>query len=297
MILYKIKSFFIKLYWFLAHLIVDRLLFIIDYFFFFRLKKTNFLPLDLTSQKVLVIAAHSDDEILGLGGTLLKHSTLNHDITILYVTDGCKSFNPSVTRQEMVAMRRHEALNLSNYFSKIKTIFLNKISFEFTVSESLISEIAHAIQNSNPDIIYVLSPIDVNIDHTNAALASFAAIQNIHYRGRMCLYEVQTPLTYLYANRYIDITDFIENKKNILLSYKSQSVMFNSFIKIICYNKLAAIHLPNTNAAEFVRELSEEDILQLIRRSNSINKDKILIMRAKRFLRTSYKSMEKFFLD
>ena len=61
--------------------------------------------------------------------------------------------------------------------------------------------------------------------------------------------------------------------------------------------KLAAIHLPNTNAAEFVRELSEEDILQLIRRSNSINKDKILIMRAKRFLRTSYKSMEKFFLD
>ena len=90
----------------------------------------------------------------------------------------------------------------------------------------------------------------------------------------MCLYEVQTPLTYLYANRYIDITDFIENKKNILLSYKSQSVMFNSFIKIICYNKLAAIHLPNTNAAEFVRELSEEDIMQLIRRSNSINKDK-----------------------
>ena len=112
MILYKIKSFFIKLYWFLAHLIVDRLLFIIDYVFFFRLKKTNFLPLDLTSQKVLVIAAHSDDEILGLGGTLLKHSTLNHDITILYVTDGCKSFNPSVTRQEMVAMRRYEALNL-----------------------------------------------------------------------------------------------------------------------------------------------------------------------------------------
>ena len=49
-------------------------------------------------------------------------------------------------------------------------------------------------------------------------------------------------------------------------------------LRLFVYNKLAAIHLPNTNAAEFVRDVDKEDILQLIRRSNSINKDKILAL-------------------
>lgn len=297
MILGRMKKKIIKLYWFLTHLIVDRLLFIVDYVFFNKLRKVKFLPLNLNSQKVLVIAAHSDDEILGLGGTLLNHSALGHEIAVVYITDGCKSVHSSLTSQEMIAMRKQEALRLLNYFPNIETFFLDEISFEFSVSESLISKIACIIQNVAPDIIYVLSPIDINIDHTNSALASFTAMQSIHYEGRVCLYEVQTPLTYLYANRYIDITSFVDSKKEILLNYKSQSVMFNSFLKIICYNKLAAICLPGIRAAEFVRELSQEDISQLIKMSHSIDKDKILIMRSRQLLRTSYKSMEKYFLS
>ena len=37
--------------------------------------------------KVLVIATHPDDEILGCGGTLLKHKSNNDEIHWLIVTD------------------------------------------------------------------------------------------------------------------------------------------------------------------------------------------------------------------
>ena len=34
---------------------------------------------------VLIIAAHPDDEILGMGGTISKHTSLNDDVTIIYM--------------------------------------------------------------------------------------------------------------------------------------------------------------------------------------------------------------------
>ena len=37
---------------------------------------------------VLVVAAHPDDEILGCGGTLLKHISRGDKVYILYVSEG-----------------------------------------------------------------------------------------------------------------------------------------------------------------------------------------------------------------
>jgi N-acetylglucosamine malate deacetylase 1 len=39
-------------------------------------------------KKVLILAAHPDDETLGCGGTIAKLSSQNHDIELLTFTDG-----------------------------------------------------------------------------------------------------------------------------------------------------------------------------------------------------------------
>ena len=38
--------------------------------------------------KILVIAAHPDDELLGCGGTILKHVDNNDDVYVIFMTDG-----------------------------------------------------------------------------------------------------------------------------------------------------------------------------------------------------------------
>ena len=40
---------------------------------------------------VLIIAAHPDDEILGMGGTILKHAKNGDDVVTAYLTTGITS--------------------------------------------------------------------------------------------------------------------------------------------------------------------------------------------------------------
>ena len=41
--------------------------------------------------EILVIAAHPDDEVLGLGGTICKLASEGHNLHLLIITDGSTS--------------------------------------------------------------------------------------------------------------------------------------------------------------------------------------------------------------
>jgi N-acetylglucosamine malate deacetylase 1 len=43
------------------------------------------------TKPVLVIAAHADDEVLGCGGTIVKHRVMGDNVKIAFMTDGVSS--------------------------------------------------------------------------------------------------------------------------------------------------------------------------------------------------------------
>ena len=45
------------------------------------------------NKKILVVAAHPDDEVLGCGGTLYKFSKLGYKINILFLSNGVSARN------------------------------------------------------------------------------------------------------------------------------------------------------------------------------------------------------------
>ena len=50
--------------------------------------------------KVLVVAAHPDDEILGCGGTLINHRNKGDDVGILIMSEGYTSRDKKETSQK-----------------------------------------------------------------------------------------------------------------------------------------------------------------------------------------------------
>lgn len=64
--------------------------------------------------KILVIAAHPDDEVLGLGATIKKLSKDN-DVYILIVTEGCSSQYRGQDVERIIEEKNVWQKNLLNY--------------------------------------------------------------------------------------------------------------------------------------------------------------------------------------
>ena len=59
--------------------------------------------------KILVIAAHPDDEVYGMGGTIAKLSEAGDEVHVLIVTDGCTAQYRNDPRRSWHRSRRRPA--------------------------------------------------------------------------------------------------------------------------------------------------------------------------------------------
>src|SRR3989344_9015037 len=114
-------------------------------------------------ENVLVVAAHPDDELLGLGGALCIHRDKGDEISILLLANGEDSrgatmSNPSkrLEKAKKVATRLKATLYLADFPDN---------SFDSVSLLEIAKKVESVVEISNPDIIYTHHPDDVNVDH------------------------------------------------------------------------------------------------------------------------------------
>lgn len=110
------------------------------------------------NKKVLIVVAHPDDEVYGMGGTIAKLCENHNEVYVVYITGGETSSGGS-------------RIHLTDNVSKILG-FKQLVSLKFTdqkldsVSNLFInSTIKHLFDKINPDIVYTHAIEDLNIDH------------------------------------------------------------------------------------------------------------------------------------
>ena len=121
-------------------------------------------------KRILIIAAHPDDEILGCGGIISKFKKLDIKFKILFIAEGssCRYENyNSKEAKEAIIRRNNDAIN-SLIFNGIKDYdFLNLPCGR--LDQVPIIEINKLIENQinkfNPDTIFTHSSDDCNNDH------------------------------------------------------------------------------------------------------------------------------------
>ena len=178
--------------------------------------------------KVLVLAPHPDDEVLGCGGTIAKHAREGAEVYLCVVT---KAYPPEWPEDEIKA-RKEEVLRVNGILGITKTLFLDfpTVKLDTVPQKDLSESIARIIDEVKPDVLYIPHRGDVNPDHRLVFDAAMSAVRPNPGRTirKVLAYETlsETERTApvvenaFLPNLYVDITETLEAKLKAMSEYK-----------------------------------------------------------------------------
>ena len=118
----------------------------------------------LSNEKVLVIAAHPDDETLGMGGTIHKLSLLGSRVRVVFLSDGVSSreeIRESLESRRTAAIDALKILNCSDvYFYDYPDNSMDTVPFI-----KIVKTIEQIINDFGPTVLFTHFPRDLNVDH------------------------------------------------------------------------------------------------------------------------------------
>jgi len=184
--------------------------------------------------KVLVIAPHPDDEVLGCGGTIAKHVRKGNEVYLCVVT---KTYPPEWSEGE--AQERKEEV-----FQAAKTLGIKQVHFLDlptvkldTIPQKELNElIAQVIDKVKPQILYIPHKGDVNKDHQAVFDAVMVAIRPKPNSTleKVLSYETLSETEWaaptvesaFIPNTYVDISETLDTKLEAMQEYRRELKQF-----------------------------------------------------------------------
>lgn len=183
-----------------------------------------------TSKTILVVVAHPDDELLGLGGTLVKHRNAGDNIHILILANGEDSRGKEIAN---VSLRNEQATQVATCLkAKITIEDFPDNAFDSVPLLEIAKKIEHTFFEIRPEIIYTHHANDLNTDHRRTAQAVLTAARPMPGSTVTDIYAFETlsstewqekrPETNFCPTHYENIQDVLEEKIELLSLYRNE---------------------------------------------------------------------------
>ena len=183
----------------------------------------------MKNKKILIVAAHPDDEILGCGGTILKLKK-NNLINVIFMTNGTDARG----KNKKASQKR-----ISGCYNLFKKLKLKKpIIFNFPDNKldtvpllKIVKKIKENISKFKPDIIFTHFDGCLNIDHQITFKATITACRPVKNNTVKQILSFEVPSSTEWSllkdkkfqpNYYIDISSYIKEKISLMKYYKDE---------------------------------------------------------------------------
>jgi len=173
--------------------------------------------------KILVVAAHPDDEILGVGGTICKHIEAGDKVEVCIVT---KAYEPEWSKEyienKIIEQKKVDKILgiKKRYNLDLPTIKLNTLPHG-----ELNKKILDIVKKAKPDTLYTHYEYDLNYDHTLIFRACQVATRPTTKIRLLCyetLSETEFNNKVFQPNKWVDITKYINKKIKAFQVYKTE---------------------------------------------------------------------------
>ena len=136
--------------------------------------------------KILVIAAHPDDEVLGMGGTIAKCSEKGFEIALLIVTDGSSTQYKGKDVEKIIESKRLETNAAAEELGIGKIYYGNlpDMQLDTTPHTQINAVIENVLDDFKPDIVFTHFEGDVNKDHQRVYEYDKRVLTHWSLRGR-----------------------------------------------------------------------------------------------------------------
>ncbi|MGH8542187.1 MAG: PIG-L deacetylase family protein [Gammaproteobacteria bacterium] len=181
-------------------------------------------------QRVLVIAPHPDDEVLGCGGTMARLADAGAEVFVAVVTRGC----PPLFTAAQVATIRKEAHAAHALLGVRRTFYLDQPAAQLQgVPHSTLNDaIGAVLKETEPDTLLVPFIGDIHLDHQLIFTSSLVAARphSARFPTTILSYETLSETNWnaphvtpsFMPDVFVDIGATLERKLQAMSLYASQ---------------------------------------------------------------------------
>ncbi|HML90395.1 MAG TPA: PIG-L family deacetylase [Methylomusa anaerophila] len=180
---------------------------------------------------MLVFSPHPDDDVIGCGGSILKHVKKGNVVSVVHITSGDSGsliYSPGQT----ISIREDEADKAAKFLGISEVHFFRNADGNLSYTWENLSRIISLLRSLRPDVVYLPHKQDSHRDHRiTHELVSESCLragspeaqecgQQLWSVGVILCYEVGTPLPEV--NYVEDISEWMEAKVEAMRLHKSQ---------------------------------------------------------------------------
>ena len=191
--------------------------------------------------KILGIAPHPDDEVLGMGGTIKKLSKKNK-IILCVVSEGATA---QYKDKKMIKVRRDSCKKTAKILGISQTVFLDYPDMRLNLSHLDINKkLEEIIEKYKPEIVYTAPKNDLNLDHQAVFDSTLVACRPKSGVKQILCYEIQgnTKVPFV-PNVFENIEKEFSYKIKGFKMYKSEIEEFPNPRSIIAIENLAIMRV------------------------------------------------------
>lgn len=184
---------------------------------------------------IMIICAHSDDQIFGPGGTIAKYAKEGKNIYTIIFSYGHISA-PLIKKEIIISARVKEAKDVDKFIGGNGVVFLgideNKFAEQFK-NKKMYPKLKKLILEKRPSRIFTHSHDDPHPDHRALNKLVLETLEKMKYKSEVYVFDIWNILNTKnqhYPKIIVDISDTFKMKVKALKMFESQKVALTSLL-------------------------------------------------------------------